>query len=90
MKKNTSERPTADQLVQLCEDLCYPINQRESGVVDSIRYKSWGFISGSNEQVFFNLDSVYGNRVAVGDKVSFSKFPGIPRWRAHPVLKLIE
>lgn len=89
LRKEPIERPCADDLVKECEQLCYPTPEREVGVVDEIRYSSWGFITAeSGTNVFFHLDSVFGKRPGVGSKVCFSKFPGVPQYRAHPVLLL--
>lgn len=88
LQKDASSRPTADQLVECCGKLCYPNNERLSGVVTSIKYNAWGFISDGREDVFFHLDSVYGDKPNVGDNVWFSKFRGDPGWRAHPVVCL--
>ena len=38
--------------------------------------------------IFFNMDSVYGDRPEVESNVCFSAFPGQPLPRAHPVLVL--
>lgn len=90
LQKDPKLRPTADQLVELCGSLCYPVFQRELGKVDVIKYSSWGFIGSlqSLEQVFFHVDSVYGKRPSEGDKVVYSKFAGEGAYRAHPVIKL--
>jgi eukaryotic-like serine/threonine-protein kinase len=88
LQKNASARPTADQLVEYCGKLCYPTNERFTGIVNTINHNAMGFISNTPEDVFFNLDSVYGNKPNVGDQVWYSKFPGSPRWRAHPVVCL--
>ena len=88
LQKDASSRPTADQLVQHCGKLCYPINERFTGIVNTINYNAMGFISNTPKDVFFNLGSVYGDKPNVGDRVWYSKFPGSPRWRAHPVVCL--
>ncbi len=88
LQKDPNSRPSADELVSLCGNLCYPIMPRIVGTVREIRYDSWGFINVDHVDVFFNFDSVYGERPVVGDKVMLSKFPGVPSWRAHPVVKL--
>lgn len=88
LQKDTSNRPTADQLVEYCGKLCYPNNQRFSGYVKTIKHGAWGFISTDQEDVFFHLESVYGSRPSEGDRVWFSKFSGGGAWRAHPVICL--
>lgn len=86
--KKPSDRPTADELVKLCGSLCYPMGSRLEGTVTNIMYNAFGFIDTAGEQIFFNLDSVYGEQPAIGSKVYFSRYPGQPRDRAHPVVKL--
>ena len=90
LQKDPSVRPSADTLVSLCGDLCYPIVPRHVGRVNKILYDAFGFIDVEGTQVFFHFDSVYGERPAAGDKVMLSKFPGEPQWRAHPVVKFPE
>ena len=83
------ERPTADQLVEKCSNLCYPSEKRYTAEVRCIKHNSWGFLNdGTSGDVFFHFDSVYGERLEEGDPVMFSKFPGGGAWRAHPVVKL--
>lgn len=89
VQKDPSDRPSADDLVSQCGDLCYPIAKRFIGTIREIRYNSWGFISLDGEDVFFHLDSTYGERPNEGDTVMFSKFQGQGAWRAHPVVKMI-
>lgn len=80
------KRPSADEVVRMCENLCYPIAKRYEGRVKSISYNSWGFISTNGPDVFFNLKSVYGRRPKEGDKVYFSAFVGGGADRAHPLV----
>jgi serine/threonine protein kinase len=88
LKKNPEERPTADELVQQCEKLCYPVVERLTGQCTSLHSTyDWGFIqSDSGDNVFFHFDSVYGDKPVVGSRVCFSAFPGEPNPRAHPVV----
>lgn len=88
LQKEASSRPTADQLVEHCGKLCYPNNQRFTGYVREIRHNSWGFINDGQEDVFFHMDSVYGDRPNENDHVWFSKYVGGGAWRAHPVVCL--
>jgi len=93
MKKDPSTRPTADELVKACEDLCYSVSPREFGTVVSFNYKRHGFIQSddsSKQNVFYHIDSVFGAKsVTVGQRVWFSRFPGSPRERAFPVVPAI-
>jgi serine/threonine-protein kinase len=88
LKKNPEERPTADDLVQKCEKLCYPVEARKEGIVDRYFSRNKGIIKRSHDgkEIFFHLDSVYGEQPQEGSKVCFSEFPGYPLYRAHPVV----
>lgn len=88
LQKEASARPTADKLVENCGMLCYPNNERFTGYVREIKYNSWGFINDGREDVFFHMDSVYGDRPNENDHVWFSKYVGGGAWRAHPVVCL--
>lgn len=81
------KRPTADQLVSLCGRLCYPVCDRQEGIIGDTRL-AYGFIRVHNQpQVFFHYDSVYGKKPFSNDKVIFAKFLGGGHDRAHPVIK---
>lgn len=88
LKRNPKERPTADELVMRCEQLCYATKSREYGIISSINYGTSGFIEVPNKpSVFFHMESVFGKpTVAVGDRVWFSRHPGQPKSRAFPVV----
>jgi len=88
LDKNPANRPTADGLVQKCEDLCYPVVERQIGTCSDLHPTwSWGKISSDNgETIFFHFDSVYGNKPTLKSRVCFSAFPGSPHQRAHPVV----
>jgi eukaryotic-like serine/threonine-protein kinase len=83
-------RPTADELIHLCESLCYPIRKRECGKVSTLNNRYWGFITPEKgKSVFFHMESVYGpQRPKVGDRVLFARHPGGGNDRAFPVVKL--
>ena len=89
LQKDPEARPTADALVRLCEELCYSVKERRIGTVGYMPYQTQGFIgSPFGADVFFHQDSVAVGRVASGDRVWFSTFPGEPRERAFPVVPL--
>jgi serine/threonine-protein kinase len=89
LQKDTNARPNADELVEYCAKFCYPTSERYIGIVKNIQHSAWGFISHDDyAEVFFHLDSVYGEKPSIGSKVWFSKFVGEPYWRAHPVICL--
>ena len=87
LNKSPENRPTAQELIQKCEKLCYPVVERKTGRVTSLLRGNQGFIqSDEGETIFFHFDSVYGNKPCVGSRVCFSAFAGTPRPRAHPVI----
>lgn len=89
LQHDRARRPSANDLTRACADLCYSTDPKFVGTVSDIRYRSWGFIQqDSGPQVFFHLDSVYGPRPKVGDRVLFSMYPGGGAERAFPVIKL--
>ena len=88
LKLDSNERPSADDVVGLCERLCYTFDDREFGRIASFRYGKHGFIQADDgENAFFHIDSVYGvSSVSVGQRVWFSRYPGSPCDRAFPVV----
>lgn len=87
--RTPSKRPTADELVHLCGQLCYSMSSRYLGVVGDIPHRTYGFIhSETGDKVFFHFESVYGEPPASGDEVILSKYYGGGNDRAHPVVKV--
>jgi len=89
LKKDPSERPSADRLVEMCAHLCYSDAPRQTGVIGSFRRGpgAWGSItSATGYSIFFHQDSFYGDKPAAGVAVNFAAFPGFPKARAFPVL----
>jgi len=85
---NPGDRPTADQLVQLFGDICYPTSKRYFGMIKDRRYNSWGFISSATGDVFYHVDCIYGKTPSVNEEVMFSKYIGGGADRALPVIRL--
>lgn len=85
-----ARRPTCDELVSLCEKLCYQTATRHVGRVARWHCSTFGFISPrmGGPDVFFHLESVFGDRPKEGDEVWYARFDGMPRMRAHPVVPL--
>jgi eukaryotic-like serine/threonine-protein kinase len=85
-----AKRPTADDLVIDCERLCYPLATREFGTVTSVNNSYWGFITPDNgKSIFYHMESLYGHsRMALQDRVWFSRHPGGGSDRAFPILKI--
>lgn len=89
LRRDPHERPTADELVASCGNLCYSPSPRREGTIRRIDYNSWGFIGTAARDVFFHKESVYGpDQLQVGDHVLFSSFNGGGADRAHPIMKL--
>jgi serine/threonine protein kinase len=89
LQKDVASRPTADQLVEMCDQLCYSEEQRFDGVVTGFQFGAYGYIeSEDGSQVFFHRDSCYGTTPLVGSRVNFASFDGHPNRRAFPVLAL--
>ncbi|MFN8994942.1 MAG: serine/threonine-protein kinase [Pseudomonadota bacterium] len=86
------KRPTADDLMLKCQELCYNSSPRFEGrVTRYIQNQASGFILSGSREVFFSRDSVYGpwkTGLPVGTRVCFASYPGSPRERAHPVIAL--
>jgi eukaryotic-like serine/threonine-protein kinase len=92
LSKAPNNRPTANELIEMCSVLCYSSAPRKSGVIAGFKYSSgsWGTITGDDgEAVFFHADSGYSKvRLRSGQRVDFACFPGMPRPRAFPVLPI--
>ena len=90
LSRDPAARPTADQLVAACGELCYSPAQRVEGVVRRIEHNAWGFIAlADGGDAFFNKASVYGpGALQVGDRVVLAAFAGGGSPRAHPVIKV--
>lgn len=83
-------RPTADDVVTRCGTLCYPgVEGRVIGIVDNVMHNSWIFVevSGTGE-MFCHVESVFGPRPKAGDRVYLIGYPGVPKPRAHPLVRL--
>jgi serine/threonine-protein kinase len=81
------ERPTADQLVTEFSGLCYINVHRSEGEVTNLIQNGYsGFTDDEEGGVFFSMESVYGSRRPGTTKNRYSKFPGSPRYRGHPIV----
>lgn len=88
LEYDPTKRPSADDLVTMCQNLCYQTSERHEATVYRLIQNGYsGFAENSNHNVFFSIYSIYGaNRVPTGSRISYSKFPGYPQARAHPVI----
>jgi serine/threonine-protein kinase len=88
---NVDNRPSSEDLIQKFQSLCYPTKER---VIGEVCYRKggngWGFIRQNNfeDDVFFHTDEVYGDIPSTGDNVQFSQYPGSPKARAFPIIKI--
>jgi serine/threonine protein kinase len=87
-----NERPTADSLVKMCQNLCYHTAPRYLGRVDNYAGSTFGFIrpDDGSDPVFFHSQSVCGVLPGIDSRVWYAKFSGIPRDRAHPVVAICD
>lgn len=95
LKKDPKNRLTADELVERCDCLGYCAAPRRRGIIDCYpvnRSGKFGFLVADNgETVFFHRDCFFsGGKAKAGMKVAFACFPGSPRARAYPVIRIIE
>jgi eukaryotic-like serine/threonine-protein kinase len=90
MRKDPTVRPTADDLVRRCGELCYTVALRMEGVVRRVEHDAWGFISSAAGDAFFHNESVFGPppKLKVGDRVLFSAYEGGGSPRAYPILRM--
>lgn len=91
LAKDATERPTADELVSACSELCYAVEPRRIGIIRDYRTGTgaWGFVTTNDGMdAFFHRASYYGTTPRVGERVAFARFPGSPSPRAYPVLPL--
>lgn len=92
MAYEADNRPSAESLVSMFNDLCYTVSARYVGTVSNRRgygNTGFGFINSEthSDPIFFHMDESFGDKPVIGDKVSFSVYPGEPRSRAFPILK---
>ena len=85
-----ADRPTAEDLVEICEKLIYPNDPLELGTVSAVKTNTWGFMTADQgSDLFWHRESFYGpDRPAVGDRVCFSRHTGGGNDRAFPLAKL--
>jgi eukaryotic-like serine/threonine-protein kinase len=88
LQKDQLKRPSADDLVKLCEGLYYSVVPREFCLIQSFQHDAWGFAASKSGEVFFHKDSIYeATSVAVGEAVWLSAYQGTPQRRAFPVVR---
>ncbi|MGK0270982.1 MAG: serine/threonine protein kinase [Cocleimonas sp.] len=86
---DASKRPSADDLVESCSQLCYPVSKRFLGVIENLQYNAFGYISVPEENnVFYHVSCIYGDKPKVGEQVMISKYDGGGSDRALPVVRI--
>jgi serine/threonine-protein kinase len=85
-----SARPSADDLVTECANLCYINVDRTEGHVHRLIQNGYsGFANDAHGQTFFSMESVYGSRrpdASANSRVCYSRFLGLPHHRGHPIV----
>lgn len=90
LKAKPNDRPSAADLVQRMEAVCYSADDYETGTISAVRNAYWGFIAADvGHSLMYHRDSFYGAASpAVGDKVWFARHPGEGNDRAFPIVKM--
>jgi serine/threonine-protein kinase len=90
LSKEPKDRPTADQLVSQCGQLCYSLDLYEIGRVSKRNNSYTGFIVADHgTDLMYHRDNFYGDASsAVGDRIWFGRHPGTGNDRAFPIVKL--
>jgi serine/threonine-protein kinase len=84
------KRPSADDIIKECLELCYiNVEREEASVLRFIQNGYSGFARDKHGETFFSMESLYGRNkadVQVGTKICYSLFPGNPQPRGHPIM----
>ena len=90
MSKDPLLRPNADDLVKMCEKLCYGIEAYETGQVSKNHSAAVGFISADKGgDLMYHRDSFYGDNTRdVGTALWYARHPGGGNDRAFPIIVL--
>jgi eukaryotic-like serine/threonine-protein kinase len=93
LSKDPQKRPTANELVKRCEELCYSQDIYETGSISTVGAKgnkNVGFIKADHgKDLFYHKANFYGQaNVAVGQRVWFARTPGHGNDRAFPIVCL--
>lgn len=88
MAKDPKARPTADELVTKCSELCYTSTTRHRGKVGDYVFNAFGHINSQQGRVFYHRECVYGVHPKIDDDVLFASYDGGGSPRALPVVKL--
>ena len=77
-------------MVKEFSKLCFINVHRTEGDVSNLIQNGYsGFTDDADGGVFFSMESVYGKRrpgITKNKRVCYSRFPGSPRYRGHPIV----
>lgn len=91
LDKDEDNRPTAEELIGLCEELCYSHTHYSYGKVSETPGYTGRIIDEEGVKLMFHPDCFYGaSKVSVGTRVWFGRDPGEPWERAFPIVKAVE
>lgn len=89
---NVIDRPTADDLVLIFNNLCYSVLPRIESSIQNFRNGTgdWGFICGDPQNYFFHRESFYGStdKIIPGQRVQIGVHYNTNR--IHPCLPLMD
>ena len=88
LSKDEKKRPTALELVSLCEELCYSITRYDYGTVTKLPGYTGRISDSESVTLMYHPDCFYGgSKVALGARVWFGRDPGDPWDRAFPIVR---
>ena len=92
LSKEAGLRPSADELVKKCEELCYGIDAYETGRISQQRTSTYGFISADEgRSLMYHRDSFYGlAQQDVGTRLWYARHPGGGNDRAFPIVVMSD
>ena len=88
LQKNPADRPSAGDVVERCEMLCYSLEPREFGTISVYAHSNYGFVTTSRpKDVFFHRDSFFiEGTPEVGDTLFFARYAGGGNDRGFPFI----
>ena len=92
LDKDQTRRPTARELVAMCEGLCYGTTRYVFGRVSELPGVTGRIVDDEGTKLMWHPQSFYGQPrgLEVGTRVWFGRDPGTPWDRAFPIVKTIK
>ncbi len=91
LEKDEAKRPKAQEVVTLCEELCYSTTEYSFGSITEVPGFTGRIKDDGGVKLMYHPDSFYGERKGgVGTRVWFGRDEGEPWDRAFPVVKAIQ